>query len=100
MSRVNVKPQELINGCQELSQLNSEFRLAIEELEQSEARLNGMWDGEANDTFHNAFISDKEQMNVFSQEIDKYSNVLRDIANRYIKAEAQNADMAKTRTYK
>ncbi len=100
MSRVNVRPQELISGCEELSQLNSGFRLAIEELEQSEGRLNTMWDGEANDTFHNAFMSDKEQMKVFSQEIDKYVNVLRDIANRYTRAEAQNTDTAKTRTYR
>lgn len=98
-SRINVSTSKLRELASNLSQLNAQFRTAVTELEDYEGRLNGMWDGEANNTFHNAFNNDKIQMTNFYNGIERYVQVLNDIANRYDQAEANNAEIASARNY-
>ena len=58
-----------------------------------------MWEGEANDAFHNAFTRDKVQMDNFYNAIQQYAAVLDNIAAKYEAAEATNTNTATTRTY-
>ena len=58
-----------------------------------------MWEGEARDTFHQAFVRDKQQMDVFHQLIAQYVQALLEIAARYEQAEARNREIAAARNY-
>ena len=82
-----------------LRQLNAQFKSQVGELEATEANLNGMWEGEAKNTFHNAFSSDKTQMNNFYNAVEVYAQRLEAIATRYAQAEATNIEIAAERTY-
>lgn len=99
MSKFVVDASQISNGVEQLKELNGQFKTAVAQLESLEQRLNGMWDGEANDSFHTAFNNDKGQMDVFYNTILNYAEVLGGIVTRYMQAEATNADLAKNRTY-
>ena len=58
-----------------------------------------MWDGEANDAFHTAFMTDKAKMDEFSRLIEQYTERLRQIAVRYEQAEQSTTNIASSRTY-
>lgn len=98
-SAFKVTPSILSREAEELTNLNERFKRVVEQLETSENALNGMWDGEANDTFHTAFITDKEKMIQFYNLIIKYANQLKTISDRYAKAEQKNTGIASKRTY-
>ena len=58
-----------------------------------------MWDGDANDAFHAAFMTDKGKMEEFSRLIEQYTERLRQIAARYKQTEANTTNIASTRSY-
>lgn len=99
MSKIVVEIGGLRSGADELEQRNQELKNAINELESLEGRLNGMWDGEANDSFHQSFMNDKIQMTNFYNAIAQYVATLRSIADRYQQAEINNTDTARQRSY-
>lgn len=82
-----------------LSELNHEFRNRQRELEEKEASLCSMWEGEAKNTFHRAFTSDKSQTDAFASLIDRYVDALLEIAQRYEEAERRAAELAAARNY-
>ncbi|MBO5373339.1 MAG: WXG100 family type VII secretion target [Lachnospiraceae bacterium] len=84
----------------ELKKLNADFKKRIEELVTEEKALNAMWDGEANDAFHQSFNNDIIQMNNFYNAIEQYVAKLNEIATTYNNAEAKNLSTASTRKYK
>lgn len=99
MSKFNVSASQVSAGVEQLREANAQFKTALMQLESLEEKLNGMWDGEANDSFHTAFNNDKQQMAEFYNTIEKYAQVLEGIVKRYMQAEANNAEIAKTRSY-
>ncbi len=99
MSFMQVTAKELRSKAEELKGLNTNFNTQTESLKSTEEALKTMWEGEANETFHNAFLRDKGQMDSFKQAIDQYINALITIAARYEEAEAKNAALASTRSY-
>ena len=99
MSLIRVSVPQLLTGANELEQLNQQFKAAVTELESLEGTLNGMWEGTANDAFHNAFNNDKIQMTNFFNAIEVYVQRLNEIAARYQQAEAQNTEIGSTRNY-
>ncbi|MFT3984422.1 MAG: hypothetical protein QM697_10990 [Lachnospiraceae bacterium] len=58
-----------------------------------------MWEGQANDTFHSAYIRDQGQMERFHSAIEQYIAALLVIAARYEEAEARNTATASARSY-
>mgnify|MGYP001043957505 FL=1 len=100
MAEIKVTSGELKNKASELRQLNQQFKKAVEDMVNTEQQLMGMWDGEAKDSFHNAFNSDKSQMDVFYETIEKYCQTLEVNAQKYEAAEQKNLQTASTRTYK
>ena len=58
-----------------------------------------MWEGEANDAFHTAFIRDKGQMDQFHNVIEQFVEALLVIAAKYEAAENKNISIAATRSY-
>lgn len=100
MAEIKVTSSELKSKAAELRQLNNQFKKAVEDLSSNEQQLMGMWDGETKDAFHNAFNSDKTQMDTFYQTIEKYCVALEENAAKYESAEQKNLSTATTRSYK
>lgn len=96
---MRVTSEQLIAKANELKELNDRFKTTISELEASENTLRGMWEGEANNAFHNAFESDKIQMTNFYNAVTIYVYKLLEIAQRYARIEATNVSISSTRTY-
>ena len=61
--------------------------------------LNGQFRAKCNEAFHHAFARDKEQMLLFEKLIERYVEVMLEIAARYEEAEARNAEIAASRSY-
>lgn len=99
MALIEVTSTELRNKAEQLSELNMQFENRKNELETQEISLTTMWEGEAKQLFHEAFLQDKEQMNVFIMLIRQYVDALLEIARRYEEAEARNAELAAARSY-
>lgn len=100
MSDFTVSISDLKTKVDSLRQLNAQFKSQVNELESTEANLNGMWEGQARETFHNAFASDKIQMDNFYNAVEVYAQRLEQIAAKYAQAEAANVEIASERTYK
>lgn len=99
MANFKVTTSVLKSQADELIELNGRFKSSVEKLVTSEASLNSMWDGEANDAFHAAFLNDKGKMDEFYNLIMQYIERLRTIAIRYEQAEQTNTEIASSRTY-
>lgn len=100
MAEIKVTSGELRAKAAELRQTNSQFKKAVEDMTSSEQQLMGMWDGEAKDTFHQAYNSDVQQMNTFYQTIEQYCQTLEQAATQYENTEKKNQNTASSRTYK
>lgn len=99
MSYFRVTSSELRRKAGRISELNSQFKAKSEELGEQEAALCSMWEGIAKDTFHQAFLRDRQQMGTFYQLICQYVQVLLEIAERYERAEERNRAIAASRNY-
>lgn len=100
MAQTIVNSNTLRTKAQSLKQLNARFKNEVANLTVQENSLNKMWDGDANTAFHNAFQSDITQMNNFYNAIEKYVQILLEIAKKYEDAEQSNQNIASTRKYK
>lgn len=98
MSQFRVTASELKSKADELTNLNTSFKSAVESLVNSETNLKTMWEGEANDAFHNAFNGDKSKMDEFAALIERYVLTLQTIATKYETTERQNTSIASQRS--
>ena len=99
MGYIQVTSRELRNSAGRLQDLNSQFKAKATELAEKETSLCGMWEGSAEDAFHQAFTRDRQQMDAFYQLIAQYIQALLEIAARYEQAEARNREIAAARNY-
>lgn len=99
MAYFQVTSSELRSAAGRISDLNNQFKAKAEQLGEQEAALCSMWEGQAKDAFHQAFLRDRQQMNVFEQLIASYVQALLEIAVRYEQAEARNREIAVARKY-
>lgn len=99
MASFKVTSSALKSQASELSDLNERLKTEISKLESSEASLKTMWEGEANDAFHTAFMNDKGKMDEFHNLIITYIDRLNSIAARYEQTEQANTEIASNRTY-
>ena len=99
MALIRVTASQVRNSAESLRGLNQQFNSQVQNLQAAEESLNGMWDGQANDAFHAAFLSDKEYMTKFYNLINKYCEALDSIATEYENAENINLDTATKRSF-
>lgn len=99
MASFRVTASELKTKAGTLREYNGNFKTQVQGLEEQEASLVGMWEGEARDAFDKAFQNDKLQMDNFSKLVDTYCEALELIASKYELAESQNAATAGNRSY-
>ena len=78
---------------------NKALKEQIQALQRSEKTLSGKWEGNAKETFENAFNKDIGQMDKFTALIDKYVTTLDQIIKNYSNAEKTNTRTASSRTY-
>lgn len=94
MSFYQVDSRQLRNKKDELTGLLQRFRQEKEMLCSKEGALRSMWEGAANDSFHNSFIKNAGQMDAFIELVDRYITVIESIAQRYDMAEQKNTGRA------
>ncbi|MCR5000402.1 MAG: WXG100 family type VII secretion target [Lachnospiraceae bacterium] len=99
MSFFQVTAAELRKKAEQLKGLNSRFKTGTDTLQTTEQALKSMWEGEANDAFHAAFVRDKGQMDQFHNVIEQFIEALLIIAAKYEAAENKNISIAATRSY-
>ena len=99
MAFFQVTSSELRNRASRLQELNGQFKAKASELQEKETSLCRMWEGEAKTVFHQAFMNDRQQMDVFYGLIAQYVQALLEIAARYEEAEARNREIAAARRY-
>ena len=99
MAMIQVTSAKLKAAAQELQNLNGQFKNKAQELSGKEHALCQMWEGKAKDAFHTAYTRDYQQIEVFTQLIGQYIQVLSEIAERYEQAERRNAEIAGSRSY-
>ncbi len=97
MSFFSVTSSELRQKSEQLKGLNAKFKTSVEALETSEQALKTMWEGEANEAFHKAFVNDKGKMDSFYTAVQQYIEALLAIAVKYEEAENKNIATAQTR---
>lgn len=100
MALISVTFEQLKVKADELQKLNNDFKTSVSELEGIENELASMWEGMSRDTFHNAFNSDKSQMDNFYNVMEQYVQALLVSLAKYQQAESQNVETAATRTYR
>ncbi|MBS6395831.1 MAG: WXG100 family type VII secretion target [Clostridiales bacterium] len=100
MAQIRVTMSQLKAQAEQLEALNEQFKSQINDLEATEQQLGTMWEGEAKNAFHNAFSSDKAQMDNFYGAIKMYVQALLADAAKYSQAEAASYNLAAERTYK
>lgn len=100
MALISLTFEQLKTQADELRQLNENFKANVTELVGIETELASMWEGQSRDAFHNAFNSDKAQMDNFYNTIEQYVQALMLILAKYQQAEGTNLETAVTRTYR
>ena len=98
MSFFQVTAAELRKKADQLKGLNSRFKGSVDSMQATEQSLKSMWEGEANETFHKAFVSDKGKMDQFHAAIDRFIEALLIIAAKYEEAEKKNTQTAAVRS--
>lgn len=99
MSKFTLTASEMQNAINEINSANTEFKNRVAELEGEQQNLAGMWQGDANTVFNNAFQNDKGQWSTFANLVDQYVETLGSILQIYQTAESTNVETGKTRTY-
>lgn len=94
MAEFIVTAQEVRNKAAELRKINEQYKSTVENLKSEVARLSGMWEGEAHDSFDASFKKDSINMDNFYTAIGDYCVKLDDIAVNYNNAEARNVATA------
>ena len=99
MAYIQVTSSKLRKQAEQIRGLNTRFQTQVTSLEGAEQSLKSMWEGQANNAFHNAFVKDKGQMDSFYSAIEQYIAALLVITQKYEQAETKNMDTATARIY-
>ncbi|NBJ93585.1 WXG100 family type VII secretion target [Parablautia muri] len=99
MAFFQVTSSQLRSKAGKIMDLNSQFKAKATQLGEQEASLGSMWEGMAKDAFHQAFLRDRQQMEVFCRLIEQYVQALLEIVARYEQAETRNREIASARNY-
>lgn len=97
MASFTVTPSELKAKAENLRESNACLKNQLGNLDEQEASLSSMWEGEAKKAFENAFKNDRVQMDNFYNLIERYCAALEAIAAKYNQAESSNISIASSR---
>lgn len=81
-----------------LEEFNTRFHNSVNALRDQNLNLGSKWEGDARTAFNNEFIKDMDKFDNFYTGIMKFVQALRTDCDNYDKTEAQNTQIASTRT--
>ena len=90
-----VTPAQLNSTKEGIQSMNQNFNQILSQLIETEAALNGQWEGEAKKKFATAFKNDVEKMRKFHITMNTYITTLGNISTKYSTTEAQNVSLIK-----
>ena len=90
MSFYQIDSRQLRGKKDELIGLLRRFSQEKETLCAKETALRAMWEGAANEKFHDLFVKNAGQMDAFGEVVNQYTVVIDNIADRYDTAEQRN----------
>lgn len=99
MSTFTITINQVKNTSNSLTELNTQFKTMVQQLQDTAATLEGMWEGEAKSAFSTAFSNDITQMGNFYNAVVMFINALEEIITNYMNAESANVELAKNRIY-
>ena len=94
MNQMTTNTAEMRRVASELTDLNGRFEQQVGALVDDKTELCGMWEGEANNTFQQAFNKSYESLHDFYNVIATYVRVLTEIAAKYEESEARAKEKA------
>lgn len=94
-----VTAEQLKNQANALRELNERYQGMVSDLKAEEVALSDMWEGEAKNAFRSAFSRDADNMYRFYNAVNKYADVLDQMAAKYSQAEYTNTEIANKRSY-
>ena len=97
MAEIKVTPAVLRQKSEELQTGVKNLAQKMNELQERENSLSGMWQGAAKDSFHNAFMTSYNECQPFFQELQRFIVKLDETAKQYEMAEARATEAAQKR---
>lgn len=97
MAEIKVTPSVLRNNAEELQNEAKNLSQKMDELQDRENQLSTMWQGDAKDSFHEAFMTSYNECQPFFQELQRFIAKLEETAEKYEKVEADAVAAAKFR---
>ncbi len=94
MADFRVTSSQLKSQAEEIRNLGTQFQTSLDTLSETEQSLSTMWEGDAKDTFRNAFQMSHAKMETYKGVIDQYAAALDAIAQQYEQAESTNVSTA------
>ena len=94
MAEFQVTSNEVQSKSLELQNLAKQMRSKIDEMDQIEQNLAGMWEGDAHEAFRSNYTQSKQKMMTFVNALEKYFLTLNDIAVTYHNSENKNIQTA------
>jgi len=99
MANINkVNPQAMRAAANDIEQMASEYIQQVTALYSVGQELDGMWDGDASDTFKAQLGQDRPRFDALNTVVRQYTETLRGNADSYEVEEGKYINIIKTKT--
>ena len=90
-----VIPEEMMSKAQSISTKIEEWNQKVNNIYKLQAELDGMWDGNANDTFNAQWNEDRTKYNTLTQVMQEYCQAVVKAAQLYAEREQEVVNILK-----
>ncbi len=90
-----VIPEEMMSKAQSISTKIEEWNQKVNNIYKLQAELDGMWDGNANDTFNAQWNEDRTKYNTLTQVMQEYCQAVVKAAQLYAEREQEVVNIIK-----
>lgn len=90
-----VIPEEMMSKAQSISTKIEEWNQKVNNIYKLQAELDGMWDGNANDTFNAQWNEDRTKYNTLTQVMQEYCQAVVKAAQLYAAREQEVVNIIK-----
>lgn len=90
-----VIPEEMVSKAQSISTKIEEWNQKVNNIYKLQAELDGMWDGNANDTFNAQWNEDRTKYNTLTQVMQEYCQAVVKAAQLYAEREQEVVNIIK-----
>ena len=98
VSQIQLTESALNQKKTELENYNTQLRKEIDDMNNIEKALIGMWTGDASKEFDSVYQKDSAAFGNFADTVTKYAGAIETILKAYANAEQANVSTAKTRS--